>query len=76
MAETNKAVSLHGMLADLWRSFRDASGRYRPERHYMRGPGPKWRERHGIPDQANPPWRLSSDSPAELALAPTCSELR
>ena len=22
---------------------------YRPELHYMRGPGPKWRERHGIP---------------------------
>ena len=21
--------------------------RYRPERHYMRGPGPKWFERHG-----------------------------
>src|SRR5262249_55827729 len=21
--------------------------RYRPERHYMRGPGPKWYERHG-----------------------------
>jgi hypothetical protein len=20
---------------------------YRPELHYMRGPGPKWRERHG-----------------------------
>ena len=20
--------------------------RYRPERHYTRGPGPKWRERH------------------------------
>jgi hypothetical protein len=19
---------------------------YRPEKHYMRGPGPKWRERH------------------------------
>jgi hypothetical protein len=19
---------------------------YRPERHYMRGPGPKWREKH------------------------------
>jgi hypothetical protein len=19
---------------------------YRPEQHYMRGPGPKWRERH------------------------------
>ena len=21
---------------------------YRPELHYMRGPGPKWREKHGI----------------------------
>ncbi|MFO1111363.1 MAG: hypothetical protein U1E61_19500 [Bradyrhizobium sp.] len=21
---------------------------YRPERHYMRGPGPKWRARHGL----------------------------
>jgi hypothetical protein len=21
------------------------SGRYRPEDHYMRGPGPKWREK-------------------------------
>jgi hypothetical protein len=20
---------------------------YHPERHYMRGPGPKWREKHG-----------------------------
>jgi hypothetical protein len=21
---------------------------YRPELHYMRGPGPKWRQKHGI----------------------------
>lgn len=21
---------------------------YNPERHYMRGPGPKWREKHGV----------------------------
>jgi hypothetical protein len=21
--------------------------RYRPERHYVRGPGPKWLEKHG-----------------------------
>jgi hypothetical protein len=21
---------------------------YRPELHYMRGPGPKWRERHAV----------------------------
>jgi hypothetical protein len=28
---------------------RDAGGPYRPERHYMRGPGPKWRAKHGLP---------------------------
>jgi hypothetical protein len=22
---------------------------YRPELHYMRGPGPKWREKHATP---------------------------
>ena len=22
--------------------------KYRPEDHYMRGPGPKWREKHGL----------------------------
>jgi hypothetical protein len=21
---------------------------YRPEKHYMRGPGPKWQEKHGL----------------------------
>jgi hypothetical protein len=25
----------------------DALKRYRPERHYMRGPGPKWQEKYG-----------------------------
>jgi len=33
-----------GAVADLWRStMPDPAGRYRPEAHYMRGPGPKWR---------------------------------
>jgi len=32
-----------------------ASVSYRPERHYMRGPGPKYRERHKSPfDRALP----------------------
>jgi hypothetical protein len=40
-----------GRLAGLWRKFmKDLLGPYRPERHYMRGPGPKWREKHGITD--------------------------
>jgi hypothetical protein len=25
---------------------------YRPELHYMRGPGPKWREKHGLSEHA------------------------
>ena len=28
--------------------FRDFTDPYRPERHYMRGPGPKWHAKHGI----------------------------
>ena len=35
---------------------------YRPERHYMRGPGPKWRERHGRRETPQPGcktrWRI------------------
>lgn len=26
---------------------RDAAPAYHPERHYMRGPGPAWRAKHG-----------------------------
>ena len=43
--------SLHGrvlgLARELWRDLaRDWLGSYHPERHYMRGPGPKWRETH------------------------------
>ena len=35
-------------VAKLWRElFRDFLSSYRPELHYMRGPGPRWREKHG-----------------------------
>ncbi len=50
----SRASGLHGLwpalrkLADrlvmlLWGG---APGQYRPERHYMRGPGPQWRAMH------------------------------
>jgi len=26
-------------------------GTYRPEAHYMRGPGPKWRAKHAQPER-------------------------
>jgi hypothetical protein len=29
-----------------WRLTHALSEPYHPERHYMRGPGPKWREKH------------------------------
>jgi hypothetical protein len=33
-----------------WRDLtRDAIRPYRPELHYMRGPGPAWRAKHGLP---------------------------
>ena len=37
--------------SSLWRRLlvmlMPTTGSYRPERYYMRGPGPKYRERHG-----------------------------
>jgi hypothetical protein len=38
---------------------RDAFDPYRPELHYMRGPGPKWREKHGVAGR-NTPGRRST----------------
>jgi hypothetical protein len=43
--------SLHALLHAMgrcWRELtRDAIRPYRPEQHYMRGPGPAWRAKHG-----------------------------
>jgi hypothetical protein len=34
-------------MAELWHSLsKDLGGTYHPERHYMRGPGPKWHAKH------------------------------
>ena len=46
---------LGGMATQAWMIFLDAcrsihphmDKAYRPEAYYMRGPGPKWREKHG-----------------------------
>jgi hypothetical protein len=41
-------VPTSGIVAGWWRRFaKDFARPYRPEQHYMRGPGPKWREKHG-----------------------------
>jgi subtilisin family serine protease len=53
MATANKHPQLTTAVASLWRSLRrNFFKTYRPELHYMRGPGPKWREKHQSPSQA------------------------
>jgi hypothetical protein len=47
-ASSTEALSFRRTLAAIWRTVtKDFSDPYRPELHYMRGPGPKWREKHG-----------------------------
>jgi hypothetical protein len=41
------APALGGMIGDLQKVLKGLFDPYRPELHYMRGPGPKWREKHG-----------------------------
>jgi hypothetical protein len=41
-------AGLRTVLTALWHDVaRDAVRPYRPELHYMRGPGPAWRAKHG-----------------------------
>ena len=41
-------AALGRMLAAFWQELsRDAVRPYRPEQHYMRGPGPAWRAKYG-----------------------------
>jgi hypothetical protein len=34
-------------LRQLWRACLGGEGAYRPDLHYMRGPGPKWHAKYG-----------------------------
>ncbi len=59
-----QGLRLAATLTVLWRTFcRDAFDSYRPELHYMRGPGPKWRAKHGIAEPTAP----ASPAPARAA---------
>ncbi len=50
MAKTGIKLPPFGTtVAALWMSLvRDVFDPYRPELHYMRGPGPKWRAKHAF----------------------------
>jgi len=40
--------------ADVARTFKSLFDPYRPELHYMRGPGPKWHAKHSQPAAVTP----------------------
>ena len=43
-------------LSGLWQSLQKRLvSPYHPERHYMRGPGPKWHAKHACPASERPP---------------------
>jgi hypothetical protein len=56
------ATELRGLIAGA------LPGSYRPELHYMRGPGPKWRERH--------PAAQRDDHPANCKIEPALMTAR
>jgi len=39
-------VALTALLTFLFPEWYESNRGYQPERHYMRGPGPKWRAKH------------------------------
>jgi hypothetical protein len=52
---TDQAPSLCGAMVAMWRAVSaDLFNGYRPEKHYMRGPGPKWHARHGQSEAPRP----------------------
>ena len=56
MASKTKTPSIGKAVVDLWRTVTsDLFNQYRPEQHYMRGPGPKWRAKHARPPAAAEP---------------------
>ena len=48
--ETQAAPRLSLVVSQWLRTWaKDIFDPYRPEQHYMRGPGPKWHAKHGTP---------------------------
>jgi hypothetical protein len=69
-------------LLQIWQALRkDLFASYRPELHYMRGPGPKWQAKHALLVQSGRCPRLNSPKRAGTPkamrnLLPACSDRR
>ena len=48
---------------ELWRTSGGGSGSYRPDLHYMRGPGPKWHAKYGNLYPKAQPTTAAADAP-------------
>ena len=46
LSPSGRKRGLRGNFAGLMRAIRTLVDPYRPEQHYMRGPGPKWHAKH------------------------------
>jgi hypothetical protein len=69
MSRSNPAIRPFGKtMAAVFASLaEDFFGAYHPERHYMRGPGPKWREKHGAQAAAPRPGATAHHAFAKAA---------
>jgi hypothetical protein len=67
---TDRSAGLRGALAAAWRAITaDLLNGYRPEKHYMRGPGPKWHARHGLDEEPDAGGReLNAHLPGDLTV--------
>ncbi|MCC6887199.1 MAG: hypothetical protein IT536_01465 [Hyphomicrobiales bacterium] len=54
MGRSTSARGQRGAFGDFVREVRAMLDPYRPELHYMRGPGPKWRAKHAVSHAAAP----------------------
>jgi hypothetical protein len=73
-AATCKSMSLVGEIAAVWHDLAKALfDPYRPERHYMRGPGPAWHAKHGLPPRT---FTARDATPALLRPIPALARAR
>jgi hypothetical protein len=56
-----RSIRMLRIVEPLRRLVQALSDHYHPELHYMRGPGPKWREKHAPPAQQQAPDSASPD---------------
>ena len=55
-------------VGELWRASGEPCSAYRPDLHYMRGPGPKWHAKYGhLYPQSQPARRSATSTLGDIA---------